>query len=161
MPVLQKAVGALAVLAVAWPSVLAAQSRDSLPELAYFPGKSHPQTFFMIAYQCPPREGGLVEIVKMNSIGARLRFHVTVKGESVTNVSLQRAWRDTPFQSWHEFGDPRKKPEGEAERKMLDVILWDAEAIWMGLCLGVPTTREKVEKIIQHNRAHLKPTRFD
>ncbi len=158
---LQMARGVVLALAIGWPVPLAAQSKDSLPELGYFPGKSNPQTFFIILYQCPPREGGLLEIVKMNAMGARLRFHVTVKGETVTDVSLQRAWRDTPFQSWHEFGNPRKKPEGEAERKMLEIILWDVEAIWMGLCLGVPTTRQKFDRIVEHNRTHLKPTRFD
>jgi hypothetical protein len=153
--------GTLAALAIAWPAAAPAQGKDGLPELAYLPGSSDPRAFFPIAYTCPPRAGGLVEIVKMNAIGARVRFHVTVKGETVLNVSLQRAWRDTPFQSWHEFGDPKKKPDGEAERKLLEAILWDTEAIWMGLCLGVPTTREKYDKIIEHNRAHLKPTRPD
>jgi hypothetical protein len=158
---LQLARGLVMALAIGWPAAAPAQTKDSLPELAYFPDKSSPNTFFMIAYQCPPREGGLVEIVKMNARGARVRFHVTVKGETVTNVSLHRAWRDTPFQSWHEFGNPRNKPAGEAEQRLLADILWDTEAIWMALCLGVPTTREKFDKIIGHNRLHLKPTRFD
>ena len=128
--------------------------------MAYQPG-GDARAFFPISYQCPPRAGGLVEIVKMNGLGARVRFHVTFEGEAVTHVSVQRAWRDTPFQAWHEFAEPRKKPEGEAERNMLEAVLWDAEAIRMALCQGVPTTKEKYDKILEHNRSHLKPTRPD
>ena len=44
---------------------------------------------------------------------------------------------------------------------MLEAVLWDAEAIRMALCQGVPTTKEKYDKILEHNRSHLKPTRPD
>ncbi len=153
---------AIGLLIVAATGVAFAQgpTNDGLPQMAYQPN-GDPRAFYPIGYQCPPRAGGLVEIVKMNGIGARVRFHVTFEGEAVTNVSLQRAWRDTPFQSWHEFGNPKKKPEGENERKLLEQILWDAEAIRMAVCMGVPTTREKYDKIIEYNRTHLKPTRLD
>lgn len=145
---------AAAALPVQGPTI------DNLPQFAYQPG-ADARAFFPIAYQCPPRDGGLVELVKMNAIGARIRFLVTFQGETVKHAAVQRAWRDTPFEPWHEFATPTKKPEAEAERKMLEAVLWDAEAIRMALCLGVPTTKEKYDKILEHNRTHLKPTRFD
>ena len=127
-----------------------------LPLLAYQPG-INPQAFLPVSYQCPPGKNGLVEIVKMNGVGGRIRVRVIFEGEIPTHASVERAWPNKPFEPWHEFANARKRPDSESDRTIWQATLSDADTIRMAICSGVPATREKYDKILEHNRTHLKP----
>jgi len=153
-----------AYLLVALASLLlqaeAVNAAEEMPLLMYAPG-INPQAFLPISYRCPPRQGGIVEIVKMSAVGGRIKIRVTFEGETPTHASVQRAWPNKPFEGWHEFANPRKRPEAEAERSIWQATLQDADAIRMAICSGVPETRDKYDKILEHNRKHLRPPQFD
>lgn len=134
----------------------AGHAAPDLPLLAYQPG-INPQTFLPISYKCPTGQRGIVEVVKMSPVGGRIRIRVTFDGEAATHASVQRAWRDRPFEGWFEFDNPRKRPDAEPDRSILQTALTDADSIRMAICLGVPATREKYDAILEHNRLHLKP----
>lgn len=145
-----------AALASSWLSIGVGQAAEGLPSIVYKPDID-PQAFLPISYQCPAGRDGNVEIVKMSSVGGRVRTRVSFKGETVTHAAVERAWPNKSFEAWHEFSNPQKRPDTDADRELRDVILADAEAVRMAICAGVPATREKYDKILEYNRQHLKP----
>ena len=116
----------LVALTGPWLLTGAGHAAPELPVMAYQPG-INPQAFLPISYQCPTGKNGVVEVVKMSSVGARIKVRVTFEGESATHASVQRAWRDKSFEGWHEFTNPRKKPDSDAERTILQTALTEAE----------------------------------
>ena len=146
----------LVALTGPWLLTGAGHAAPELPVMAYQPG-INPQAFLPISYQCPTGKNGVVEVVKMSSVGGRIKVRVTFEGESATHASVQRAWRDKSFEGWHEFTNPRKKPDSDAERTILQTALTEADSVRMAICIGVPATREKYDAILEHNRRHLRP----
>lgn len=146
----------LVALAGPWLQIEAGHAAPELPLLHYQPG-INPQAFLPISYRCPQGKNGVVEVVKMSVVGGRIRIRVTFEGESVTHASVERAWRDQPFEKWHEFATPRNRPAAESERSILQTALTDTDTVRLAICLGVPATREKYDKILEYNRRHLKP----
>ena len=142
--------------AVLWLSVGAGHAAPELPLLAYKPD-INPQAFLPISYSCPPGKTGVVEVVKISGVGARIRVRVSFDGETVTHALVQRAVRGRPFELWHEFTTPRKRPENEAERSVWQAALSEADAVRLAICSGIPANREKYDKILEYNRQHLKP----
>ena len=120
-----------------------------------------PQAFLPIAYQCPPQRDGIIEFTKMSVAGGRIKVRVTFEGNVATHAAVQRAWRSSPYERWYEFTDPRKKPDVESDRNVLEAILGDAEAVRMAICFGAPGIREKYDKILEYNRQHLRPPPSD
>lgn len=149
---MRRATYLVAALAACWPQMCGAQQ---MPLLRYEPGVN-PQAFVPISYRCPPDSNkGSFELTKMSAVGARIRMRVTFEGERPTYASLQRSARGAPFSMWHEFNNPGKQPDNEAERNVLQTIFTEVEGIRLAICMGVPATREKYDQILEHNRLQL------
>lgn len=154
---MRRATVPVTVLAACWSLACMAQGAPEMPVLLYEPGVN-PQAFLPIAYRCPPDNNkGTFELTKMSAIGARIRIRTTFEGERPTYASVQRAQRGNPLEMWYEFANPGKQPDNEMERGILRTIFSDIEGIRLAICMGVPATREKFDKILEHNRLHLKP----
>jgi len=147
---------ALAALAASGPA-----AAQDFPLMLYEPGTTDRNAFLPIAYACPPAKDGTVELIKMNAVGGRVRFHVTFAGDAVRHATVHRAWRDAPLSVWFEFADPTKPPAAPGERSVLQAALNDTQGIRSAICLGAPGIREKYDKILEHNRTHMKPARMD
>ena len=137
-------------------SIEAGRAAPELPVIAYQPG-INPQTFLPISYQCPSGKNGIVEAVKMSPVGGRIRIRVDFEGETPKHASVQRARDNMPFESWHVFTTPTKRPDSEPERSIWQATLADADTIRLAICQGAPATREKYDVILEHNRQHMKP----
>ncbi len=147
-------------LAGSWVLLETVIAAPELPLLLYQPGVD-PQAFLPISYQCPGGKEGIVEVVKMNQIGGRIRVRVSFAGETPLTASVQRAWPNRPFEAWHDFASPLKKPTAEPERSIFESTMADAETVRMAICMGVTRTRERYDKILEHNRHHLQPPASD
>jgi hypothetical protein len=150
---------AIALAALGMPCGLALAQGD-FPLMLYEPG-TDANAFLPIAYRCPAAKDGVVELIKMNAVGGRVRFRVRFEGETPRHVTIERAWRTAPFENWYEFADPAKRPDTEAARSAMQAALNDAQGIRAGICFGAPGIREKYDKILEHNRHYMKPPRMD
>ena len=146
----------LVALAAPWLATEAGHALEGLPLLLYKPDID-PHAFLPISYQCPPSKDGTVEFTKMSAAGGRIKVRVRFEGNAATHASVERAWREKPFEAWYEFTNPKQKPESESERNVLEAILGDAAGVRMAICFGAPGIKEKYDKILEHNRGHLRP----